>query len=147
MIYTLRDMETTNNEKVELVQKICQAIYDKKGFNILALQVTDISTITDYLVIAEGNVDRHVVAIAQEVVKEIEARFGFRPHHIEGVSSGDWVLIDYIDVMVHIFMPDSREKFRLEELWSKGTPVELNLCLDGDEKTNFRNTSDISLSV
>ncbi len=126
MGYTLSDME---QEKENIVQKICQAIYDKKGFNILALQVDGISTITDYLIIAEGNVDRHVVAIAQSVVKEIEEELGFRPYHMEGVNSGDWVLIDYVNVIVHIFMPESREKFRLEELWSKGKQVELNLAL------------------
>ncbi len=119
-------MET---EKEKIVQKICQAIYDKKGFNILALDVADISTITDCLVIAEGNVDRHVVAISQEVVKEIEKDYGYRPFRIEGASAGEWVLIDYIDVMVHIFMPGAREKFRLEELWSKGIPIDLNLAL------------------
>ncbi len=116
-------------EKQKIIQKICQAIYDKKGFNILALNVADISTITDCLVIAEGNVDRHVVAIANSVVKEIEEELGIRPHHMEGVDSGDWVLVDYIDVIVHIFMPGAREKFRLEELWSKGKPIELNLAL------------------
>ena len=126
MGYTLCDME---QEKQKFVQKICQAIYDKKGFNILALDVAGISTITDRLVIAEGNVDRHVIAIAHSVVKEIEEELGLRPHHIEGVDSGDWVLVDYIDVIVHIFMPGTREKFRLEELWSKGTPIELNLAL------------------
>ncbi len=116
-------------EKEDFIQKICQAIYDKKGFNILALNVSGISTITDCLIIAEGNVDRHVVAIAQSVVKEISEVFDIKPHHIEGIDSGDWVLIDYVDVIVHVFMPGTREKFRLEELWSKGKPIELNLAL------------------
>lgn len=116
-------------EKEEFVQKICQAIYDKKGFNILGLNVTGISSIADYLVIAEGNVDRHVVAIANEIVKEISETYHVKPQNIEGVDSGDWVLIDYIDVIVHVFMPVAREKFRLEELWSKGKPLELNLAL------------------
>lgn len=116
-------------EKEEFVQKVCQIIYDKKGFNILALDVNGLSTVTDYLVIAEGNVDRHVIAIADTVVKEIEEETGRRPHHIEGVNSGDWVLVDYVDVILHVFMPEIREKFRLEELWSKGKPIELNLAL------------------
>jgi len=107
------------------IQKICQAIYDKKGFNILALDVRGISTVTDYLIIAEGNVDRHVMAIANTIVEET----GTVPHHIEGMQSGDWVLLDFVDVIVHIFLPEMREKFRLEELWSKGKPIELNLTL------------------
>jgi ribosome-associated protein len=117
------------NEKEEFIQKICQVIYDKKGFNILALDVKDISTIADCLIIAEGNVGRHVAAIAHSIVKEIEEKHGLRPHTIEGVDSGDWVLLDYVDVIVHMFMPGTREKFRLEELWSKGKPLELKLAL------------------
>ncbi len=112
-------------EKEKIVQKICQAIYDKKGFNILALDVRDVSTVTDYMVIAEGNVDRHVTAIAKSVVDEM----GIRANHIEGMNVGDWVLVDYVNIIVHVFMPETREKFRLEELWSKGKPIELNLAL------------------
>jgi ribosome-associated protein len=116
-------------DKYDFIQKACQAIYDKKGFNILALQVSEISTITDFLIIAEGNVDRHVSAVAQSVIKDIFEAYGVKPRHIEGMDSGEWVLLDYVDAIVHIFMPGIREKFRLEELWSKGKPIELNLAL------------------
>ena len=109
----------------KFIQKICQAIYDKKGLNILALDVRGISTVTDYLIIAEGNVDRHVAAIANAIVAET----GVTPHHMEGKQSGDWVLLDFVDIIVHIFLPEVREKFRLEELWSKGKPIELSLTL------------------
>jgi ribosome-associated protein len=109
----------------DYIEKICQAVYDKKGFNLLALDVRGISTVTDYLIIAEGSVDRHVSAIANSIIDELE----IKPHHVEGMNGGDWVLIDYVDVIVHIFLPAARQKFRLEELWSKGKPVELNLTL------------------
>ena len=94
------------------LDKICQVIQDKKGFNVLVLDVRGISSVTDWLVIAEGNVDRHVSAIAAAVADEK------KPLRFEGLQGGDWALLDYAEVMVHIFLPATREKFRLEELWS-----------------------------
>lgn len=109
----------------ELVQKIGTIIYDKKGFNILALEVGHFSTVTDYLIIAEGNVDRHVIAIGQEIISTLRDVYGIRPHHVEGLHAGDWLLIDYCDVIIHLFMPTIREKYQLERLWSQGQPVNL----------------------
>ncbi len=113
----------------DLIQKISQVINDKKGLNVLALSVGHFSTVTDFLIIAEGNVERHVMAIAQAIVSEIRDECGIRPHHVEGLHSGDWILIDYCDVLVHLFMPGMREKFQLEQLWSGGKTVDLNLSL------------------
>lgn len=115
---------TTN----ELVQKISKIISDKKGMNILALEVGQFSTVTDYLVIAEGNVDRHVMAIGQEIITTLRDEDGIRPHHVEGLHVGDWLLIDYCDVIIHLFMPGLRAKYQLERLWSQGHPVELQLA-------------------
>lgn len=114
----------------QLVSKIAQAIYDKKGMHIIALDVTGVSSITDYILIAEGNVDRHVVAIAKNIEKELfEAGFG-HPSYIEGLQNGDWVVLDYIHVMVHLFVPGLREKYQLERLWSQGKLMELHLKAD-----------------
>jgi ribosome-associated protein len=113
-------------EKVELA---AQAIYDKKGVNILALDVKGVSSLTDYVLIAEGNVDRHVVAIADEVIKTLKDQ-GEKPIYVEGRESGDWVVIDYLDYMVHIFMPGIRDKYQLEEMFRDGKIVELNLNVD-----------------
>jgi ribosome-associated protein len=116
-------------DSLDIVKKISQASSDKKGVGLLVLEVGHFSTVTDYLVIVEGNVDRHVLAIAHEVVKEVRDTFGVRPHHVEGLSSGEWVLIDYSDIIVHIFMPGMREKFRLESLWSMGKVLDLSESL------------------
>lgn len=107
-----------------LIQKIAEVISDKKGLNTLALDVSHFSTVTDYLVIAEGNVDRHVIAIANEIIKVLKDEYHLRPHHVEGLHVGDWVLIDYADIIIHLFMPGMREKYRLEELWSKGLIID-----------------------
>ena len=113
--------------KEMIVQKICQTIYDKKGVNSLALFVGDISSITDYLIIAEGNVDRHVSAIAYEIMKELKKE-NITPHHVEGIQTGDWVLLDYTDIIIHIFMPGLRETYELERLFSQGKIVPITVA-------------------
>ncbi len=117
-------MALTSKELVEIISKI---IYEKKGLNVLALYVGDFSTVTDYLIIAEGAVDRHVTAIGQEIVKELRNKESLRPYHAEGLGVGDWILIDYFDVVVHIFKPETRSKYNLEELYAAGRTVELEL--------------------
>src|SRR5689334_11105324 len=103
---------------------IAQIIFDKKGSNILALDVREISTLTDYVVIAEGNIDKHVIAIAQAILERLQ-QVGLSPVHIEGVKTGDWIVIDYLHMMVHIFMPGLRDKYQLEQLWKEGHIIDL----------------------
>ena len=111
---------------LETLNAIAQVIYDRKGFNILALDVKGLSSITDYILIAEGNVDRHVTSIAKAIVEEMEER-GEAPLHVEGVRTGDWAVLDYIDVMVHLFMPGLRERYALERLWGESKIVDLQI--------------------
>ena len=113
-------------EILTVLNATAQIIFDKKGFNILALDVKDISTLTDYVIIAEGNVDRHVVAIANAIVDEL-AKKGIRPSYVEGVKSGDWVVLDYLYMMVHLFMPGYRDMYQLEQLWRDGKIVDLQI--------------------
>jgi len=106
-----------------------QAIFDKKGINILALDVHGVSSLTDYVLIAEGNVDRHVIAIAGGVIEALKKE-GEKPIHVEGLETGDWVVIDYLDYMIHIFMPGLRDKYHLEEIFRDGKIIDLNLNLN-----------------
>jgi ribosome-associated protein len=101
-----------NKDYQIILDLISQTIFDKKGSNILVLDLRGISTITDFVVIAEGNVDRHVVAIGQAVEQVLKEQ-GIRPVYVEGMQSGDWVVLDYLHVMVHIFMPGLRDKYQL----------------------------------
>lgn len=110
----------------ELLEIVAQAIFDKKGFNILALDVREISSFTDYLVIAEGNVERHVKAIGESVQEKLK-ECGESPVHVDGEESNNWLVIDFLDIMVHLFMPDIREKYQLEHLWKDGQIVDLNI--------------------
>jgi ribosome-associated protein len=110
----------------EILNLIAQVIYDKKGLNILALDVKGLSNITDFLLIAEGNVDRHVMAIARSIVEELRT-VGENPLHVEGLQSGNWVVIDYSGIMVHLFMPGYRERYSLEKLYSESKIVDLEI--------------------
>lgn len=109
-----------------MLNAISQAIFDKKGMNILALDVHEFSSITDYVIIAEGSVDRHVIAIARAVMDALQP-LGEKPIHVEGLQTGDWIVLDYLHVMVHIFMPGVREKYQLEQLWKKGEIVDVSI--------------------
>ena len=110
----------------EILNLIAQVIYDKKGMNILALDVQGLSNIADFLLIAEGNVDRHVTAIARSIVEELHER-GENPVHVEVLQTGDWIVIDYSGIMVHLFMPGYRERYSLEKLWSESKIVDLEI--------------------
>ncbi len=108
------------------VNSIAQAIFDKGGMNILALDVHKISTLTDYVIIAEGNVDKHVKAIADAIIERLN-RLSQPPIYVEGMKTGDWVVIDYLHIMVHLFMPGLRDKYQLEQLWREGDIVDLQI--------------------
>ena len=108
------------------IHKIAQTIYDKKGSNIIAIDVRGISSITDYVLIADGNVDRHVVALANEI-QDIMREGGEKPVHIEGKQSGDWIVLDYFQVVIHLFLPEMRQKYQLERLWPDGKVIDLEL--------------------
>ena len=111
---------------MDMLSQIAQIIYDKKGSNILALDVKGLSSITDYLLIAEGNVDRHVISIAKAVVELMGDR-GENPTHTEGLQTGDWIVLDFSEVIVHLFQPGLREKYSLEKLWKEGEIVDLSI--------------------
>lgn len=111
---------------LETLNIIAQVVYDRKGFNILALDVRGLSSITDFLLIAEGNVDRHVSSIGRAIIDELDAR-GEDPVHAEGLGTGDWAVLDYGEVMVHIFSPGLRERYCLERLWKESKIVDLDI--------------------
>lgn len=112
----------------KILDSIAQAIFDKKGENILALDVRGISTMTDYFVIAEGSVDRHVKALSLAVTDKLEEE-GISPLHVEGMQTGDWIVLDYGYVVVHLLMQELREKYALEELWKSSRIVNLNISI------------------
>lgn len=109
----------------ELVPLIVQAIYDKKGINTIVIDVRNVSTITNYIIIAEGNVDRHVVAMAKAIDDVVLQAVKEHPAYSEGLQNGDWVVLDYIEVMVHLFIPSFRERYQLEMLYAQGKIMDI----------------------
>lgn len=114
-----------NHSKLNTLNLIAQAIYDKKGFNILALDVRGLSTMTDFFVLAEGTVDRHLKALSQTIMDSLAEEQIF-PWYTEG-QGGDWIVLDYGDFVIHLFTPELREKYSLEELWHEGKIVDVKI--------------------
>ena len=105
---------------------IAQTIFDKKGFNILVLDLKGISSLTDYVVIAEGQASTHVQALAQAVIDRM-ALSGYKPAHVEGKQEGDWIVLDFSHFIVHLFQPGWRDKYQLEQLWRKAEIVDVQI--------------------
>jgi len=95
---------------------------DKKADDVLILDVSKISSVTDYLVICSGHSEPQLKAIAEEVTRQAREA-GLRPRHHSGQPSSRWVLLDFGDVMLHIFHPELRERYALEQLWGDGKRV------------------------
>lgn len=118
-----------NSIPLALLNKIAQTIYDKKGLNILALDVRGVSSMTDYVIIAEGNIDRHVKAIAAAIQETLQQMKQY-PLFVEGEKEGDWVVMDFGEVMIHLMIPDFREKYALEELWRDAQIVDVKIAIE-----------------
>ena len=112
-----------NTDKQERLKFIVDHLIDKKGLNPLVLDVSEFSNVTDYLVIVDGFVNRHVSAMGVTLIREMKEKFSERPSKVEGLQHGEWILVDYHDIMVHIFMPGLRERYDLECLWKDGKEV------------------------
>lgn len=103
----------------KLIDNIVSAIQDKKGHNIISLDLTELEgTICDAFVICNADSTTQVDAIAEGIVEELEEKLGEKPRRVEGKTNAAWIAIDYVDVMVHIFLTPLREYYRLEQLWA-----------------------------
>jgi len=111
-------------ESFLLLQTACQKLFDKKSYNILTLDVRGVCSITDYFIIAEGNVARHVQSLVGNLYDELASR-GRKPYHIEGQDSGDWIVMDYGDLIIHVMTSEMREKYALEQIWKEGAVVDI----------------------
>ena len=101
----------------QLSELVVEALEEVKGKDIVRLDVSNMTTVTDYMVVASGTSNRHVKALAEAVsVKAKKA--GHRPSGVEGEEGGEWVLLDLGDALVHVMLPRVREFYNLEKLWS-----------------------------
>lgn len=99
------------------VHTAARTLAELKGTDVLVLDLRAVSDATDFFVIASGTSDTHVRALAEQVM-EACTKAGVRPHHVEGLASGRWVLIDFVDFVVHVFHPTLRQFYQLERLWA-----------------------------
>ena len=108
---------------------------EKKGFDVKILKVAELSSVCDYFVIVSGEADVHVKAIGK-AIEEGLLKIGVRPYQTEGYSSGTWILYDYIDVVVHVFIEPTRQFYALEKLWGDA-PIE-TLTDDASQEKNIQ---------
>ena len=106
-----------------------KAICSKKGLDIQVIEISDISVLADYMVIATGTSSTHVKALADEVEYKLDEA-GISVSHIEGYRSNSWILLDYVDVIVNVFSDEAREFYDLDRLWQDGKPVDLSGIVD-----------------
>jgi ribosome-associated protein len=99
-----------------VLERATELAADRKAVDMLVMDLRGVSNATDYFFIASGTSDMHVRSIAEHVMEELKKE-GQRPDHVEGLRGGRWVLLDYIDFVVHVFHPTAREFYQLERLW------------------------------
>jgi ribosome-associated protein len=106
-------------------RKAAALCLDLKANDVVLLDLHRVSDATDYFLIASGTSDTHVRAVAGHVMDELR-KLGIKPHHVEGLASGRWVLVDYVDFVVHVFHPAMRQFYQLERLWGDADGVALD---------------------
>jgi len=109
-------------EAIELARKSVEAATDKQAADIVMLDTRGICSFADYFVICSGETQRQIEAICDEVV-EVLKKGGVKLNRREGTANSGWMLMDFGDVIIHIFTPTKRDYYQLEKLWSKATPL------------------------
>lgn len=112
-------VKRVRNESLKMAELIISGMQEKKAHQIVTLDLRNIrSAVADYFVICHGDSDRQVEAIAKSVEEQVYKGTGEDPWHREGFRNAEWILLDYIDVVVHVFLRDKREFYGLERLWA-----------------------------
>jgi ribosome-associated protein len=110
-----------------LAQLVASYAADKKAGDLTVLDLRGVSSYTDYFVVVSGNTDRQTKAIHDAIVEGMKKDHGVLPRRVEGVGEARWILLDYFDVVVHVFVPEVREFYRLEQLWGDVPRVDVEL--------------------
>jgi ribosome-associated protein len=109
---------------------VTDALADRKAVDPLVLDLRGLTAATDYFVIVSGTSDAHVRGMADHLITAL-APHGIAPHHVEGLAQGRWVLLDYVDFVVHVFHPELREFYQLERLWGDAPVLAAGAREDG----------------
>ena len=111
-----------NNSSQSLLKEIINLAFDKKAKNLISLDLRDNSSLTDYFIICHGNSEPQVKAIVDNIRKGTS----FKPRHLEGYENKKWVLLDYFDIIVHVFDEKEREYYSVENIWADVPKEEFN---------------------
>lgn len=114
-------------ESKELLESIVKILDEKKATDIVAIETSDVTIVSDYFCIASGTSNTHVRSLADDV-EDGMTKLGVEPDHIEGKATG-WILLDYGTVVVHVFQHDTRDYYNLERLWADAPQVDLSHLL------------------
>ena len=107
----------------DLAKRIVDLLAEKQASDILMLDLQRVSLLADYFVLCSGNSERQITALQDEILEDLRNNTHLRPYRTEGKPSSGWVLLDYGDVVVHIFAPAERDYYRLEDVWSHAPAV------------------------
>lgn len=110
---------------LETARLAVKSLCSKKGLDIRLIKIQDISSIADYFVIATGTSNTQVKALADDVEYRLD-KAGISVSHIEGYRSDSWILLDYVDVIVHVFSEEARDYYSLERLWQDGEQIDIS---------------------
>jgi len=111
----------------EIALAIAEYASDRKAVDVVELDLREMISYTDYFVICTGRSDRQAKAIHDAIHLGMKNEHGLLPGRVEGLTQGNWILMDYLDVIVHVFTPETREYYRLEELWGEAPARSLSL--------------------
>jgi ribosome-associated protein len=103
----------------EITRSIVTALEDKKGENILLMDISEISSFADFFILCNGTSDRMLISLADGLMDMVKKEFHLHPR-LEGKAAGGWMVLDIGDIVIHLFSPEQREYYNLEELWEKG---------------------------
>ena len=109
---------TPTYSSLELAQRAAALLLDRKANDVVLLSLKGVSDMTDYFLIASGTSDTHVRALGSGVLEDMKRETGQMAHHVEGLQQGRWVLLDYVDFVVHVFHPTLRNFYQIERLWA-----------------------------
>ena len=127
MIYSVGASELVQQESSleaqALARRIVEIASDKLATDIVLLDIRPIATVADYFVVASTASERQMQAVVRDLEQTLRNDDGVRPSHIEGKAASGWILMDYGDVMVHLFSAEQRSFYQLEELWSAAVPL------------------------
>ena len=119
-------MTKENTNADQLISAIIESIEDVKGHNINILDLRDIeNTVCDYFIICDGTSNTQVNAIVNSIQKKVSKEIKDKPWHIEGSENAEWVLMDYVNVVVHVFQKHTREYYDIESLWGDAVTTEI----------------------